>query len=595
MKSLEADCGRSLSHLAVTRELTESLGMNTEETRVELQDAGSRDAAEEEDAAGEEDAGAPAQVPADADATEADVSEADLDQEEQEKLPMTGAGEAGGAGDRGEEAPSAGGGAEKNGAVKLKIPEEEEEEKEEREEVKFTGLNKEELLRVAGTPGWVRTRWALLVVFWLGWLGMLGGAVLIILRAPRCRDLPPTNWWNDGPLYQIGNVQVFSDAGNLKGVEQRVSSLSDLKVRSLVLGPLHVAPADEAIGLRFEEVSPENGNLEQFKGLIRAAHKKDISVILDLTPNYQGSSGPWFSNTSVTSVAERLKSGLVFWLDQGVDGVQLSGVERVAAMVPSLWTDIRAIIQNRTGERIDKRVLIGVTECSAAEDVSALLSSTGVDLLISRVLLSGSADATERAQSVQLLSSSHNQSQLAWNLGGRDQGHLASLVGPDQARLNLLLLLTLPGTPMVNYGDEIGLTDEDTKFPRMLWDSDEKLNGTQQKERGERLTSRKFFKTLSELRGKERSLLFGDFLLLSNSSSSLAYLRVWDQSQRYVAAFNWAEEAAVLQLSGAMLPPGAEVVLSTNSSDLPVESRVDLRNLRLGPRQAALLKFPYTG
>lgn len=30
-------------------------------------------------------------------------------------------------------------------------------------------------------------------------------------------------------------------------------------------------------------------------------------MVLDLTPNYLGSSGPWFSNTSVTGVAERLK------------------------------------------------------------------------------------------------------------------------------------------------------------------------------------------------------------------------------------------------------------------------------------------------
>lgn len=33
----------------------------------------------------------------------------------------------------------------------------------------------------------------------------------------------------------------------------------------------------------------------------------DIFVVLDLTPNYQGTSGPWFSNISVTNVAERLK------------------------------------------------------------------------------------------------------------------------------------------------------------------------------------------------------------------------------------------------------------------------------------------------
>lgn len=55
----------------------------------------------------------------------------------------------------------------------------------------------------------------LLAVFWMGWLGMLVGAVLIIIQAPRCRDLPPTNWWNDGPLYQVGDVKAFSE--DLKG------------------------------------------------------------------------------------------------------------------------------------------------------------------------------------------------------------------------------------------------------------------------------------------------------------------------------------------------------------------------------------------
>uniref|UniRef100_A0A3B4H9K2 Solute carrier family 3 member 2b n=1 Tax=Pundamilia nyererei TaxID=303518 RepID=A0A3B4H9K2_9CICH len=440
-----------------------------------------------------------------------------LDQEEQEKQPMTG-------GDQAADTPSASGQeapttAEKNGLVKLKIPDEE-------EEVKFTGLNKEELMRVAGTPGWVRTRWALLVVFWLGWLGMLVGAVLIILQAPRCKDLPNTNWWNDGPLYQIGNIQAFTDTHNLKGLEQKVNSLAQLKVKGLVVGPIHVAPPDEAVNLSFEEISPEAGNLDQFKGFVQAAHKKGVFVVLDLTPNYLGSSGPWFSNSSVTIV-----SALVFWLDEGVDGIQLSGVERVATVVPSLWNDIRAIVQNRT----DKHP-------------------------------------------------SSSQMNLAWNLGGRLEGHMASLVGPALVKLHQLLLLTLPGTPIFSYGDEIGLMDEGTKFPKMLWDSNEELNGTL------------FFSTVSELRGKERSLLFGDFILLFNSSSSLAYLRVWDQNERYLATFNWAaEESAVLQLSHTVLPPTAVVVLSTNSSTMPADSSVDLTNLRLGPGEAALLKFPYTG
>lgn len=93
-------------------------------------------------------------------------------------------------------------------------------------------------------------------------------------------------------------------------------------------------------------------------------------------------------------------------------------------------------------------------------EVSRLLTSTGVDLLLSGVLRSGAGDAMEWAETAQLWYSSHNQLQLAWNIGGRTEGHLASLVGPAMVKFYQMLLLTLPGTPVFNYGDEIGLVDE---------------------------------------------------------------------------------------------------------------------------------------
>uniref|UniRef100_A0A673B1A5 Glycosyl hydrolase family 13 catalytic domain-containing protein n=1 Tax=Sphaeramia orbicularis TaxID=375764 RepID=A0A673B1A5_9TELE len=301
--------------------------------------------------------------------------------------------------------------------------------------------------------------------------------------------------------------------------------------KGLLVGPVHVAPPDDAMNLSFEE----------FKGLVQAAHKKGISVVLDLTPNYLGSSGPWFSNVTVTSVAERLKSALVFWLSEGVDGVQLGGVERVATVVPSLWTDIRTIVQNWTDHRPHKRV----------------------DLLLSRVLR---ADTTERAQSVQRLYYDPQSDNLLWSLEGGPRVTWPQWAGPLWFNVPAAAV-DAAGDGGLHYGDEIGLKDEvRTGLDRMLWDSDEELNGTLQ--------------TVSELRVKERSLLFGDFVLLFNSSSSLAYLRVWDQSQRYLAAFNW-------------LPRWATVVVSTNSSALPANAHVELTALRLEAGHAALLKFPY--
>ncbi|WP_418149410.1 alpha-amylase family glycosyl hydrolase [Variovorax paradoxus] len=46
-----------------------------------------------------------------------------------------------------------------------------------------------------------------------------------------------------------------------------------------------------------------------------------------------------------------------------------------------------------------------------------------------------------------------------WVLGNHDRSRIASRVGPQMARLAAMLMLTLPGTPVVRYGDEIGMTD----------------------------------------------------------------------------------------------------------------------------------------
>lgn len=68
---------------------------------------------------------------------EVDMKDVELNDMDQEKQPMTG-----GAANGDASSPTC---TEKNGSVKVKIPEE--------TETKFTGLSKEELLRVAGTPG----------------------------------------------------------------------------------------------------------------------------------------------------------------------------------------------------------------------------------------------------------------------------------------------------------------------------------------------------------------------------------------------------------------------------------------------------------
>ncbi|XP_071190239.1 amino acid transporter heavy chain SLC3A2-like [Salvelinus alpinus] len=506
--------------------------------------------------------------------TEVDMKDVELNELDQEKLPMTGDGP----------------GAEKNGNLKQKEPE---------EDVKFTGLSKEELMKVAGTPGWVRTRWLLLVLFWLGWVGMLAGAIVIIVQAPRCKPIPEMNWWNQGPLYQIADLDAFNHDKGIKGVVEVLDSLNQLKVKGLVLGPLHTVQQDQADTLDLVSMDPGVGTDQDLLVLLDKAHKKGISVVLNLTPN--PGADPWFSPDNLPKVLDKLREAAEHWLGMGVDGVQVSGL--AAASASSDWSKFQGVVQgNRTEVDVKKRAVIGVVEGQDSSAVSQLLNSSGVDLILSDVLNKENS-GIERAKSIHGLVSTQKQSSLAWGLGGSLGNHLASVVEkPELVRLYQLLLFTLPGTPVFNYGDELGLVDQGSTSPKMLWDTEEEevaegavKNETAEAQKTHRLTCRSWFKTLSDLRGKERSLLHGDYFHLHSSSSSLAFLRLWDQSERYLTAVNWGSASLTMVLNNTelSLPEQAKVKLSTDPENLAADSSVSLDKLLLGPGQAVLLTFPF--
>ncbi|KAM9450513.1 amino acid transporter heavy chain SLC3A2-like isoform 1-T2 [Clarias gariepinus] len=497
--------------------------------------------------------------------SEVDIKDAEPNEVDPEKQPMNA-----------ENGDANSGVAIKNGIVKVKIADE--------QESKFTGLSKEELLKVAGTSGWVRARWILLILFWIGWIGMLAGAIVIIVQAPKCKPLPEMNWWDFGPLYQIGDVNAFTGNEGLKGLEAKVTALGHLKVKGLIIGPIHESTPDQPDALNLNEISPSVGNLSDLEALIGAARRKSISVVLDLTPNYKGFE-PWFSNPSVTDVGEKVQAAADHWMKKGVDGILLYGVDRVARDVPSVWASIRETVSNHTEEE-RKKVLIGVTQDTSAAKLNKLLNETHVDLLISDVLRhKRGAEICEAVQNLY----SQNGFHLAWSLGHRVKGHLASMVEPATIKLHQLLLLTLPGTPIFNYGDEIGLKDdEDSLYPAMLDSS----NVTEKAGVEDRKSLRMFFKDVSDLRGKECSLQHGDYVPLHNNTDVFAYLRSWDQSERYIVALNWGTGQATLPLTNKLLPKEAKVVVSTNEN-LKRDDFVNLTQLKLDPQQAVLLKFPY--
>ena len=74
----------------------------------------------------------------------------------------------------------------------------------------FSGLSKEELLKFANDPFWVRLRWGLFIAFWVLWLGLLVAAILIIVLTPKCPPKPDD--YTTGILYKVSHIYRISDS-----------------------------------------------------------------------------------------------------------------------------------------------------------------------------------------------------------------------------------------------------------------------------------------------------------------------------------------------------------------------------------------------
>lgn len=103
-------------------------------------------------------------------------------------------------------------------------------------------MSKEELMKFATDPFWVRMRWILFIFFWLLWGAMLAGAIAIIVVAPKCLVPEPKKLWEESPIIQLDVSD--SPTADLKGLESVLNDLKDLHVRAVSLSSLVKEGAD---------------------------------------------------------------------------------------------------------------------------------------------------------------------------------------------------------------------------------------------------------------------------------------------------------------------------------------------------------------
>ena len=187
-----------------------------------------------------------------------------------------------------------------------------------------------------------------------------------------------------------------------------------------------------------------------------------------------------------------------------------------------------------------------------------------------------------------------------WVLGNHDQSRVASRIGPAQARVAAMLLLTLRGTPTIYQGEEIGMADtpippdlvqdpfeknvpgfgfgRDPVRTPMPWSSEpdggftrgrpwlplnadaDVMNIANQSDDPRSMLS--LYRALIRLRRESEALSIGDVRLLAATEHVLAYERR-TASERLMITLNMTGQATTLQVGSA----DHEVRLSTYLDD----------------------------
>lgn len=112
----------------------------------------------------------------------------------------------------------------------------------------LSGMGKEELMKFANDPFWVKVRWGLFIFFWLIWAAMLGGAIAIIVMAPKCSAPEPKKLWEESAIVELDVSDASFD------FKERLSILDDLKnqhIRAISLSSLVKESADGTCRFKF--------------------------------------------------------------------------------------------------------------------------------------------------------------------------------------------------------------------------------------------------------------------------------------------------------------------------------------------------------
>jgi len=362
--------------------------------------------------------------------------------------------------------------------------------------------------------------------------------------------------WTGG-LAEAAPAPVQHFGGDLFGLAERAGYLADLGVDAVYLTPVHPAPSYHRYDATDQRaVAPALGGLPGFEAMVGALHGHGIRVILDLVFNHVSARHPRFLAAQADpaspwrghfrfrpdggydcwrghrglpelelahpAVLEDLVTGpdsvLRTWLGRGVDGLRLDCANDLGIGFCGLVRETVRACRPEV-QVIGETFQFGLDWLQALDGLQSYVATFSIlDLLLGRI--SGRQFGLNLERLVQG-AQPHGGLHGCWTmLSSHDIPRMLGSLDGDLARFELALLLqfTLPGCPMIYYGDENGMTggaDPDNRRP-MAWDPERW-----------REPVRAAHRRLAALRRERPELREGDFLDLSQwaDNGTVGFLR----------------------------------------------------------------------
>lgn len=352
--------------------------------------------------------------------------------------------------------------------------------------------------------------------------------------------------------------------GDLQGTIEKIDYIDDLGVNTLWISPIYEGPYSHGYHPEdFMNIDPRFGSNKLMKELVNEAHKRDMKVVYDLVPNHtsnqhdffqdalkNGEDSPYFNwytftnwpdeyetfygvqelpelnNDHPETRAYMLDEVVPFWMNEiGVDGFRLDYAKGPSQ---SFWVDFRHKVKSLD----DDAFIFG----EVWDTLETITSYTGkldgaIDFetqasITNAFINDGSMN--ELAQSLESIHGTyHDEFVAATFLDSHDVPRFYYEADENDTTMKnaASLQFTLPGAPIIYYGDEVGLSQsgdhnlvdewKDRYYREMMiWEEEEQNQNIQS-----------HYEKLIKARNHQPALTHGEFDVIYSDDDVLVFER----------------------------------------------------------------------